>query len=473
MDKTRSQKNYCEKQVVKRVTSKLLICISILIISFNSCESYEFGKEKEEVSVSANFTSNINLNGKWHRGTRVTGNTWDKNDAIGIFAINSGEILKDASIYNDYFNIKYITLTSNNFSDFIATDEDIIYPFNKEILDFVAYYPYKTPINNYTLPIDISKQSPLSDIDIMYATATKHNIDNPDVLLNFSHQLAKLQLSLTAEDNISLDGAVVSFENVLVQGSMNLVDGAINNGEVVDSIIPEIQYNSINNELTVTAIMLPNQNLENINVNILLSDNSNYSWNPGQYILTQNTRLKFSLNLTPTLVELKSSNSSILDWNDIVEDQIIDIQPDYPDSSGDLPDEEEVPTGGTIDNPYTVSGAILKQGETSVWVEGYIMGYAIKTTGEPNTLGIDPSHGQSELNIVLADDTLDTDLGLMLPVMFSVDTQSNTDAKQNLNLKTNNNLIGEKVKILCDLAEYLKVPGGRNITVYEILGSEG
>ena len=101
------------------------------------------------------------------------------------------------------------------------------------------------------------------------------------------------------------------------------------------------------------------------------------------------------------------------------------------------------------------------------------MGYAIKTTGEPNTLGIDPSHGQSELNIVLADDTLDTDLGLMLPVMFSVDTQSNTDAKQNLNLKTNNNLIGEKVKILCDLAECLRVPGGRNITVYEILGSEG
>ena len=271
----------------------------------------------------------------------------------------------------------------------------------------------------------------------------------------------------------SMSDAVVSFENVLVQGSMNLVDGAINNGEVVDSIIPEIQYNSINNELTVTAIMLPNQNLENINVNILLSDNSNYSWNPGQYILTQNTRLKFSLNLTPTLVELKSSNSSILDWDDIVEDQIIDIQPDYPDSSGDLPDEEEVPTGGTIDNPYTVSGAILKQGETSVWVEGYIMGYAIKTMGEPNTLGTDPSHGQSELNIVLADDTLETDLGLMLPVMFSLDTQSNTDAKQNLNLKTNNNLIGEKVKILCDLAEYLRVPGGRNITVYEILGSEG
>ena len=458
--------------MTKRKVSNFL-SLALLATGLISCESQEFGEDAGTEDVNAKFTTTINSSEQVFRRTRVVGNEWEKNDAVGIFAFNSGETLSGESLYNGYFNVEYVNSSSGFEADLIAVDEGIIYPTNNDELDFVAYYPYSNNISGYNLDIDIATQEPLSAIDVLYAKATNHNAENPNVNLSFKHQLSQLQLKLTAQENINLENASITIENTLLQGTMSLIDGSIANGDSIGILTPAANYNSDNNSIFASAIMIPNQDLDNVTIKVILADSSFYTWNPDPYELKQNVKRSYSLNLTPELVEMKSNNTSIWDWESDVDEEVKDINPGPNEDSSSDPEEpypNQIETGsGTKDDPYSVARAIVRQGEDSVWVEGYIIGFAYRKDLVP-TLMTDINHKDSDINIVLASDKSHDDMKMCLPVGLNPELPSKTA----LNLKDNYHLMMQKVKVLCDLDTYMsgRQRGGNNIIDFEILSSE-
>jgi len=98
-------------------------------------------------------------------------------------------------------------------------------------LIFVAYYPYKENISNYSYPIDVTSQSDHPAIDLMYSdNATNKTKAAPQVALTFTHRLVNLVVTLTAGDGLTaadLKDATVSITGQKTLGAMALATGIV------------------------------------------------------------------------------------------------------------------------------------------------------------------------------------------------------------------------------------------------------
>lgn len=456
------------KNKLQKVQQTLLI--TLIAFSLLSCESQEINDDLNHNNV-ATFTSTINKFIMDFANTRAAGNTWQKNDNIGIFAIEANQELSEQSIYNNYNNVKYINKAAGEAGNFIAVDTEILFPANDQKLDFIAYYPYTPNGSALIFPVDISIQDPQSAIDIMYATKKGHSWENPNVEFQFKHLLSTVVIQLTSDEGISLEDATITFQNAHTNANIHLVDGEVTLDTIKSSITPIIHYDATKDEITAKAILLPGENLSNLNIQIQLANDDSYSWTPDQYILKPHFTRLYKFNLTYNEIELMGSGSTIEDW-EVDEDGTIHIlKPDTENSSGEPTDpENENPDAsdeGTRENPYTVEQAIENQGKEA-WVEGYIMGYAIRESvgGGFELITDDLGAEKAEANIVLADDISESDISHMIPLEFNA---SNELLIEELSLKENPELLGQRVKIFCKLEKYWSGPGGRSISAYEFI----
>ena len=467
---------------------RLSFLITLIIFSLISCEKEELHKESNKNKNVAVFTSTINDFIIQFAQTRAVGTTWHEQDAIGIYAINAQQELNDETIFNDYSNVKYINKTAGSVGTFSATDNKIMLPVNDQAFDFIAYYPYTSEVTEFTIPIDITIQEPREDINILYATSKEHTSDEANVDFKFQRVLSSIVIQLSTKEEINLQDATITIENASTNGNLNLVDGSISVGEDKNAITPKIEYDTVKNELIAIATLMPGQDLSHLNLQIQLANGDKYIWTPEEYVLTPQITRCYLFNLTYEDVELITSGSTIEDWEYDIDDTVHTLKPvpkdntedpenpedpeggEDPDETEDSdeptnPDDPEALGDGTQEKPYTVKQAIAAQGETA-WVEGYIIGFY--NMGESKYIFEDFSHDDTSHNIVIADNVLEADEEFFYPLQLTNSIQASID---NLNLK-DNDLQYRKVKIYCRLRNVYGVPGGKDITDFEILPKE-
>lgn len=153
--------------------------------------------------------------------TRVTGNTWDSKDAIGVF-MKQGNGLSNVLASNK----KYTTEGNGNFSG--DGSEVINYPDTGSV-DFIAYYPYTANLSGTTLPVSVATQTNLSAIDVLYSNnATGLNKASGTANLNFAHKLAKIELTVKAGNGVAdVNGLSVAYKNVNTTASLDLATGTL------------------------------------------------------------------------------------------------------------------------------------------------------------------------------------------------------------------------------------------------------
>lgn len=113
---------------------------------------------------------------------------------------------------------------------------------------------------------------------------------------------------------------------------------------------------------------------------------------------------------------------------------------------------------GSLEKPYTVGQAILKQGETDKWVSGYIVG-SVNSVLNENVWAFEPPF-VTESNILLAASPTETDKAKILPIQLV----AGTDIRAFLNLPKNPTRLGQVIKIKGELIKYFGVPGLKNPT---------
>ena len=252
---TKSQSN----TRVRRKNIKFSFLISLIILSLISCEEEELNRESSCNENEAIFTSTIRSFIIEFAKTRATGTNWDKQDAIGIYAIEAEQELNEESIYNGYSNIKYINTTSGEVANYSAADNKILLPVNNQTFNFISYYPYTSNITEFTIPIDITVQEPREDINIMYATSKGHTWDNSNVEFEFQRVLSSIVIHLSSKEGIELQDATIIIENASTNATFNLADGEVSVGQEKNAITPKIEYDTTKNELITIATLMPGQ----------------------------------------------------------------------------------------------------------------------------------------------------------------------------------------------------------------------
>lgn len=218
-----------------------------------SCNVNDDIQDSGDGAVS--FTSGIRQVATPNGGTRASGTTWG-NDAIGIFMVadNTTTVVENAA------NRQYTTTGNGNFT--AATGQDIYYPMNNSVVDFIAYYPYNAANSTLgNINVAIETDQTVADIqptfDLLYSkdgTGKKSDAATP-VTLTFDHMLAKIVMNCEADATVgqSLDGMTVKIKGMNTVNTFNLSNGTLGTATTVADITPRM----IPNSDSYDAIILP------------------------------------------------------------------------------------------------------------------------------------------------------------------------------------------------------------------------
>ena len=239
---------------------KLLLSAIIVTGGFISCNQNNIEEgafnQKREVTFASKI---VNVS---EPKTRASGQTWHAEDSIGIYMLNNtGDV-----VVENRNNVKYINdKESSEGKDIFKPDNEIIYfPNDDSYVKFMSYYPYTKSITNDIYKVDVSSQTSLPAIDLLYSfdKSTEYNkaTVNKIVKLTFDHQLTKININVKPGEELPddyLDELSVHIEGLNTTADFNLMTGVLDNTENETDISTRgttavVGYNS-----SFEAIVLP------------------------------------------------------------------------------------------------------------------------------------------------------------------------------------------------------------------------
>ena len=412
----------------------LLLCIAICSCEGDTIDSNKLGKPLQLKAEINGLT------------TRASNSSWDKDDAIGIYMLKSGQTLNSSALKK---NAQYVTSGSSSFEPTDETDQ-IIFPFNGSSVDLIGYYPYRKEITNFSYDVDLSNQSVQADIDLLYSTNAKGvSSGNPNVNMLFTHQLSKIVLNINHGTAFNLNDLSVIISNTATKASFDLVTGTLSSASALGDV--ELKINIA--ESIVEAILLPTNNLSGMHLWFIIGEEFEVyklSLSEALNINAFQKSTKYTYNVTLFGNEsVMITGGNITDWTTGLTENM----------TADRTEENPPLIKGSQRAPYTVAEVKNNQGKTGVWVEGFIVG---SFDGSINKF-LPSADGAKQNNIALADTPGETDTGKMIPVNLP----STGSIKAALNIPDNPDNIGKKVLLKGNLNAYYSVPALRDVKGYQ------
>lgn len=188
----------------------LLTAVSLMILT--ACNNLQETEETiGQMPMAVNVWGTINTNGLT---TRVTNDTWETGDAIGISG-KSGNV--------EYTNRQY---DFSKGSSFIPAGE-VIYYINRETVKFSAYHPFNE--TGGELAVNVSNQNESKSFDYLYATAEGSEAA-PLLDFKFRHKMCKVVLNFLPGSGFAEDAdfsnGIVRLADLHPTGTFNTITGS-------------------------------------------------------------------------------------------------------------------------------------------------------------------------------------------------------------------------------------------------------
>lgn len=222
----------------------------------------------------------------------TTGNTWSKNDAIGVNVTSTGYTIGD--------NVKYTTTGDGNFT----SDNPIYFASATEEVQFCAYYPYQENVdgngivNNWNMAeVKEGEPCPADFLFARDATATK---SSPQVQFTgdnqFKHCMSMIRLTFKAGDGINANNAnlknKLKLKGIYKTGSINTLTGEVTVSGDRGIYESDVNDKSLKNGVTCEFIVFP-QSLDNNKMDIELEVADNGTINTYTASLPSSTNNEF------------------------------------------------------------------------------------------------------------------------------------------------------------------------------------
>lgn len=298
--------------------------------------------------------------------SRVSGNTWNANDEVGIYMMNAGSGIEAATAQNK----KYIAQTNGTLT---AAPGNGIYLPESGNVDFIAYYPYTTSVSGNKLAVNVSDQSNPAAIDLIYSNGTKGvaATTSTTIKLGFTHQLTKVTLNVTKDETIeTLNGLGVNIKGVSTEGEFNLADGTLTATAGTNNKDVAMYIDAQGTTATATAIILPtaaSTDQTSLNLTFNLNGQSFTHTISDASIFEKGTNVSFYANLSINNGKpvVSVGNATINDWG---EKPGGDINVDF--DGGTQPGGETVALDesfATGQGNFTIEDKQLPEGGSYVW----------------------------------------------------------------------------------------------------------
>lgn len=234
------------------------------VVLLHGCKSEESGVATPEGGEKA-ITLQASID-----GLRAYETTWEKGDAIGVYAVRQGQLLGASTQYGQVGNARYTT--PNGDGRFTADGAGIRLT-EQGGADLIAYYPYTPDLTNYQLPIDLSDQSNPTKIDLMRGVSSRAvKVGATGAELVFSHELAQAVFSITTESGADLSALKVTLEGLTTKATYDIPTGTFVRGTEKAKVIGYTAVTSTATHAIRTLFLLPGENLSNARITFELGN---------------------------------------------------------------------------------------------------------------------------------------------------------------------------------------------------------
>ncbi|AEC02609.1 fimbrillin family protein [Parasphaerochaeta coccoides] len=229
-----------------RKNSIVFVSIFMVFFVFVACS----GEVEVPHASNVRFTTEI--------GRKVMADSaWQAGDEVGIYMVEAGEDVATVAA-TDRDNVQYVADTAGiNFSAFSPVDASNPLKWDDNSnpaithFDFIAYYPYVSPIADTTaLPIHVyplgSGEQDTGKADFLWGRTDTVQNNTPTVRLKLEHMLSRLIVNLgpsTTIDKDAINGGtlVATVTGLNTKTSINLNDGTLGTpGDVVPIVMKDI-----------------------------------------------------------------------------------------------------------------------------------------------------------------------------------------------------------------------------------------
>lgn len=305
--------------------------------------------------------------------SRVSGNSWNANDEVGIFMTPNGSEIASATAANK----KYLAQT--NGSLVAAPGEGIYLPATGKV-DFIAYYPYSNALSGNVMDVNVADQSKPGAIDLLYSNETKgvEAANGKTIALKFVRKMSKLTLNMTKDETIeSFEGLKVEMKGIATEGKFDLANGTVKatdgkNTQAVAMNIGNVEAHTA----MATAIILPtaaatDQTKMDLTFTLAGKTFTHSIADLSAFKAGKNVTFKATLSIHNGKPVVTVGNATIEDWVGVPGGDF-DVNFDG-EGGGTQPGEEKV----LLDEPFdanqgnfTISDIKLPEGSTYVWQWG-------------------------------------------------------------------------------------------------------
>ena len=233
---------------------------------FNYAPTPTIPSNKKEVKFSSNISR---LEPASTIPSRISGNRWVPGDAIGTFMLGK----ENFAVVDGKRNVKYVTKSSGNSGNFVAESSAIYFPDDGREVRFMSYYPYNKSTSGTTYKVNVFKQIPQSDIDLLYcfdtSSAYNKDIETQKVPMAFKHQLAKVYINVKNGDGLQgyhLMHMKVTLSGLCTKADFNLLTGEFNNYSAITPISPSVLIAGGGNVYSSEAIVIPTKNISDAGI---------------------------------------------------------------------------------------------------------------------------------------------------------------------------------------------------------------
>ena len=244
------------------MNKKTFSAVALATLLLTACQNDEETMQTD-ARVALQVTSGIQ--------TRAYDATWEANDEIGIFGFTQGDAPAQA-----YTNVRYVTTGGDG--AFTPDGTTIYLPTDGSSLDFVAYYPHTTDLENGIYTVDVENQSDLSTIDLMAAGMQTADRSKNTVAFNFEHKLSKIVLTFKPGDGMALSELTGMKVQLTNQQPLATFDVTQPDGEVVvgKNTPATLTLNTDADGTFSEGIVLPSANFDGMTLHLELSDGSSF-----------------------------------------------------------------------------------------------------------------------------------------------------------------------------------------------------
>lgn len=305
--------------------------------------------------------------------SRVSGNSWNANDEVGIFMTPNGSEIASATAANK----KYLAQT--NGSLVAAPGEGVYLPATGKV-DFIAYYPYSNALSGNVMDVNVADQSKPGAIDLLYSNETKgvEAANGKTIALKFVRKMSKITLDMTKDETIeSFEGLKVEMKGIATEGKFDLAKGTVKatdgkNTQAVAMNIGNVEASTAK----ATAIILPtaaatDQTKMDLTFTLAGKTFTHSIADLTAFEAGKNVTFKATLSINNGKPVVTVGNATIEDWVGVAGGDF-DVNFDG-EGGGTQPGEEKV----LLDEPFdanqgnfTISDIKLPEGSTYVWQWG-------------------------------------------------------------------------------------------------------